>query len=352
MGKRVSAAEFAAFLIKREKKHDGYIMGATGQNPRNWAIDSWWYNQYIENKKQHAAALKWRETAERVWDCNGLAEGYYKDQTGININTRARYSYRDWCSIKGEGVIPAKYRVPGAALYTGDRAKDIPHVGFLVEPVDKNKPSGDWVVIEARGVSYGVVRSKLSDKRWTFWGLMDKYFDYGSEIEGQQPEAEANTDELGVRILRRGCVGEDVKQAQKLLLNWKADCLPKYGADGDFGREMERAVKAYQADKNLSVDGVIGSATLEALQTEAPEPADVNPYKEPIANVSRGYVGNGVRWVQWELVRHDPKALPKHGIDGDFGKETQTAVKAFQQAKGLQIDGIVGEKTRAALKDA
>lgn len=36
-------------------------------------------------------------------------------------------------------------------------------------------------------------------------------------------------------------------------------------------------------------------------------------------------------------------------IDGSFGAKTEAAVKAFQRAKGLTADGIVGPKTRAAL---
>ena len=38
-----------------------------------------------------------------------------------------------------------------------------------------------------------------------------------------------------------------------------------------------------------------------------------------------------------------------YGIDGDFGKDTLAAVKAFQQDRGLKVDGIVGPKTWAAL---
>ena len=36
-------------------------------------------------------------------------------------------------------------------------------------------------------------------------------------------------------------------------------------------------------------------------------------------------------------------------VDGIFGDKTRAGVKAFQQAKGLVTDGIVGPLTRAAL---
>lgn len=138
-------------------------MGATGQNPKKWSVSSWWFTQYNSSEysdAQRKKALYWREHAERVWDCNGMAEGLYKDYTGIDINTKARYNYAQWCGEKGSGMIPADKRIPGMAVFTGKKASEIPHVGFLVEPVDKDHPEGDWVVIEARGVSYGVVRTK------------------------------------------------------------------------------------------------------------------------------------------------------------------------------------------------
>ena len=44
--------------------------------------------------------------------------------------------------------------------------------------------------------------------------------------------------------------------------------------------------------------------------------------------------------------------LGKWGADGDFGDMTEMAVKAFQWANDLEVDGIVGEKTVAALLKA
>lgn len=44
-----------------------------------------------------------------------------------------------------------------------------------------------------------------------------------------------------------------------------------------------------------------------------------------------------------------PYGPAKDGIDGDFGKKTDAAVRAFQKDNGLTVDGIVGPKTWAAL---
>ena len=41
-----------------------------------------------------------------------------------------------------------------------------------------------------------------------------------------------------------------------------------------------------------------------------------------------------------------------NGTDGKFGRGTETAVKAYQAARGLEVDGKYGEKSHAALMDA
>lgn len=69
----------------------------------------------------------------------------------------------------------------------------------------------------------------------------------------------------------------------------------------------------------------------------------------PPEGLSRGDYGTAVRAMQEALLHRDPKCLPKYGADGDFGSETEKALKAFQTAAGLPVTGVYDEATRAAL---
>ena len=87
----------------------------------------------------------------------------------------------------------------------------------------------------------------------------------------------------------------------------------------------------------------------ETAEHTAKEP---NPYVEPNRTLKKGDKGEMVKWVQWELCEAGYKAdlMKAGGIDGDFGKATEKAVKAFQKSCKIGVDGIVGNITRAYLK--
>ena len=274
---RVPIGVFLAELEAAYKRGDGYIMGAYGQNPKTgyhdlsktdvkaaWQTNGHMYGQYTGN--QRTKALYWRAHCVRVWDCNGLAEGIYQIHTGVSINAYARTNYATWCGVKGSGIIPANRRVPGAAVFWGSSAGAIHHVAYLYKPVVEGHPEGDWYLIEARGVMYGVVRTTLMSRRPNYWGIMDRYFDYGATEGSVEPL------HLGARTLRNGDEGDDVKELQAALIELGFN-LGRWGADGDFGDCTEMAVKAFQMAESLAVDGVVGPKTVEALTAALAEDA-------------------------------------------------------------------------------
>lgn len=62
----------------------------------------------------------------------------------------------------------------------------------------------------------------------------------------------------------------------------------------------------------------------------------------------KGDEGSSVTALQAVLEAND-YSCGKWGIDGDFGADTEKAVKAFQKARGINVDGIVGQQTWSAL---
>lgn len=248
---------FVDFLGQQYIEKAGYIMGSYGQNPRtgyidltvpeskcksSWKKTGWYYTQY--SGKQRDKALYWRKNAKRVFDCQGLSEGYYEIMTGKNVNTYARHNYGEWCDPKGAGMIPVKYRIPGAAVFWGNSASSIHHVGYLYKPVNESNPSGDWYIVEARGVNFGVVRTKLYDRKPTHWGLMTKYFDY---TKAKAPNAEEPKYQLGDRTLKEGMSGEDVRTLQETLVSIGYELK----ADGVFGKDTAEAVLAFKTTYDI-----------------------------------------------------------------------------------------------------
>ena len=88
--------------------------------------------------------------------------------------------------------------------------------------------------------------------------------------------------------------------------------------------------------------------TFGAAVTPAPKPSSKCPYSEPAKTIRFGAKGNNVKWLQWHLNQLGEKLT----IDGDFGVLVKAAVLRFQKKQKLTQDGIVGAKTRTALKKA
>ena len=77
------------------------------------------------------------------------------------------------------------------------------------------------------------------------------------------------------------------------------------------------------------------------------------PAEEPSAGLSKGDYGSVVEVMQEALLKagYDLGDYgPKHnGVDGEFGKKTEDALKAFQKAAGMPVTGVYDEATRDLL---
>lgn len=112
---------------------------------------------------------------------------------------------------------------------------------------------------------------------------------------------------------------------------------------GYYGPLTKQAVLRYQRAKGLAADGVVGTSTKSALQGQRKQA--VEEPSHPIWKI--GDRNSKVREIQTILAE---SGYPS-STNGVFDQETQEAVRLFQQAKGLQVDGIVGKETLTALSD-
>lgn len=124
------------------------------------------------------------------------------------------------------------------------------------------------------------------------------------------------------------------KEARGSVATIQSTLNNKYGlnvaVDNIYGNETKKAlVKALQTElnkqynKNLNVDGIFGEKTKEACIT-----------------VKKGAKGN-ITWTLQAMLICKGSDI---SVDGDFGGNTENAVRDYQSKNGLAVDGIARKK--------
>lgn len=86
------------------------------------------------------------------------------------------------------------------------------------------------------------------------------------KTERKTPEiaVESSSEWTVNRALQRERRGEDVRGLQRALIARGYAC-GRAGADGIFGDDTKKAVRAFQGSERLTVDGIAGRQTVTAL---------------------------------------------------------------------------------------
>jgi peptidoglycan hydrolase-like protein with peptidoglycan-binding domain len=161
---------------------------------------------------------------------------------------------------------------------------------------------------------------------------------------------------VGQRVLKVGITGRDVKELQRALT--KAGF--RVTADGAFGPGTQTAVQRFQRAANLKpISGRVGPKTARALtrvlrgasvnESGAYDPTRADERRSALGDripLTQGMSGGDVKQLQALLT----KAGFKVSADGQFGKGTLAAVKAFETRAAHTVDGVVDADDIEALR--
>ena len=251
------------------KENWGYIWGTSGEQwtaAKQTALEKTTDEDRAQGRKYGS---KW--IGHTVADCSGLFSWAFR-QLGGYMYHGSDTMYRKYCVNKGElkkgrrtdsGTLK-----PGTAVFVWN-GKKYSHVGLFV---------GDGTVIEAMGTINGVTTTKVTAGKWTYWGeLVGVDYDHSVSSDSVIPTISSGVILSGARsgvegspsvsrpVLRKGSKGDAVRELQTMLDKLGYDLGP-CGIDGDFGKATEAAVRSFQSDHRLTVDGICGPATYGELE--------------------------------------------------------------------------------------
>lgn len=208
----------------------------------------------------------------RCGDCRGFVKWIIQIITGFELygdTVSAQWNHKNnWC-VKGQfGVDPVPQNVLVNVFIKNSSGKWT-HTGFYYNGATCECASG---------VQYF---NPMKKNRWTHWAIA-KCFESGYQPPKEPEKQPEKGQTVSYKTIRRGNHGELVKQLQTKLNAIGYD-IGICGIDGDFGTATEKAVKQFQKDHGLTVDGVVGPKTWAALDGSEKQP---EPEKEILYTVT------------------------------------------------------------------
>lgn len=182
-------------------------------------------------------------------DCSGLIDSYI----GVDKSADGYYAMADT-----RGVLSSFPMIPGYLVHKDG------HIGVYI---------GKGEVVEARGIDYGVVRTKLAGRGWLRWSKCP-LLDYTG-----LPDDEEDTD-----MLKSGDKGEPVGAWQKALNH----CGAKLDVDSKFGPATVTKTKAFQTAHKLLANGAVDDMTYGHMLDSLADKIDARDAKIKAARAALG----------------------------------------------------------------
>lgn len=162
-----------------------YLFGSVRVRTTKAAIESYWKNHYSQKgwpREQYDGYTNgWRET-DYATDCEGLLDAWLTYECGQKTDINADMNYKQWCTdVCGIGATERPY-VVGEALFSVNSKGKATHIGWICGCDETGEP----LAVEARGIAYGVVVTRMRQRAWTHRGLMTKMFSYDEANESEE----------------------------------------------------------------------------------------------------------------------------------------------------------------------
>lgn len=224
-----------------------------------------------------ARAIKVRGNRKRVdklnaatadtfaFDCVGLVKGLLWGWNGSKAKSYGGAEYRsngvpDWnanAMIKVCKDVSTDFQT----LHVGEYLWMDGHCGIYIGGGLAVECTPAWNnCVQITAVGNIAEKSGYPTRIWEKHGKLPYVKYEAQEAPTVQETTKEGTVMVNVKKIKKGSKGATVKALQALLICYGYPC-GKYGVDGDFGTGTQTAVRSYQADKGLAVDGIVGKAT-------------------------------------------------------------------------------------------